>query len=304
MEPLVESTESAFDSFWTREHSAILALAAALTGDWGIAEDVTQDAFSAAHRNWEQIDTPEAWIRRVVANRAASHWRRRARETAALARLAARPSPVALTPEDDEFWRTVRALPRRQAQVVVLRYLDDRSVSEIAEVLQIAEGTVKATSALSVGNHEYASIDPSIEGIPTAIRRTKKWLEADTSTKPGGLNPFEPLAAFKQFGVVLDDRGTTRLDGQVVRRYHGTKRISSPPSSGGPVRHANEVFDAYVDNNGRLIRFEAVITAEGQSANLRIDFSDYGVKVNVTAPPADEVYRMPPKTSTTTPTPP
>jgi RNA polymerase sigma factor (sigma-70 family) len=142
---MVELEDDAFESFWHREHTAVLALAAALTGDWAAAEDLTQDAFSATHRRWAEIDVPDAWVRRVVANYAASHWRRRSRETAALVRLASRPSPIALTTEHDAFWRTVRALPRRQAQVVALRYVDDRSLTEIAKVLDIAEGTVKAT---------------------------------------------------------------------------------------------------------------------------------------------------------------
>jgi RNA polymerase sigma-70 factor (ECF subfamily) len=80
-----------------------------------------------------------------VTNRAASHWRRRAREAAALARLAARPDAVALAPEHDDFWSKVRSLPRREAQVVALYYVDDRSVADIATLLGIAEGTVKAT---------------------------------------------------------------------------------------------------------------------------------------------------------------
>lgn len=134
-----------FDAFWSAEHTAVLALAAALTGDWSAAEDLTQDAFAAAHRHWSEIENPAAWVRRVVTNRAASHWRRRGRETAALARLAARPLPVVLAPEPDEFWAHVRALPRRQAQVIALRYLDDLSVAQIAAVLEVAEGTVKAT---------------------------------------------------------------------------------------------------------------------------------------------------------------
>jgi RNA polymerase sigma factor (sigma-70 family) len=122
-----------------------VALAAALTGDWAIAEDLTQDAFVALHSKWGEVENPGAWVRRVVAHRAASYWRRRAREAAAFARFAARPSGVVLAAEHDEFWATVRALPRRQAQVIALRYLDDRSIAEIAEVLAIAEGTVKAT---------------------------------------------------------------------------------------------------------------------------------------------------------------
>ena len=49
----------------------------------------------------------------------------------------------ALDADDAEFWAAVRSLPRRQAQVIALRYLDDRSVAEIAEILGTATGTVK-----------------------------------------------------------------------------------------------------------------------------------------------------------------
>ncbi|HEX4492747.1 MAG TPA: sigma-70 family RNA polymerase sigma factor [Acidimicrobiia bacterium] len=152
-EPVVEaeagvrerSADGEFDAFWSADHSAVLALAAALTGDWNTAEDLTQDAFAALHGRWDEVENPAAWVRRVVTNRAASHWRRRVREAAALARLAARPAAVALAPEHDEFWATVRALPRREAQVVALYYVDDRSIAQIATLLGIAEGTVKAT---------------------------------------------------------------------------------------------------------------------------------------------------------------
>ena len=54
-------------------------------------------------------------------------------------------SPVLpeLSVDDTEFWRAVRSLPRRQAQVIALHYLEDRSVLEVAKILEIAEGTVK-----------------------------------------------------------------------------------------------------------------------------------------------------------------
>jgi RNA polymerase sigma-70 factor, ECF subfamily len=63
-----------------------------------------------------------------------------------VARLLAGRSPaVAELPEQDaEVWRAVRALPRRQAQVVALRYVVDAPVAEIAQTLGMAEGTVKA----------------------------------------------------------------------------------------------------------------------------------------------------------------
>lgn len=46
-------------------------------------------------------------------------------------------------PPDDSFWAALRSLPDRQAQAVALHYLEDLPVSEIARVLDIAEGTVK-----------------------------------------------------------------------------------------------------------------------------------------------------------------
>jgi RNA polymerase sigma-70 factor (ECF subfamily) len=48
-----------------------------------------------------------------------------------------------LEPPEDGFWRAVRSLPRRQSQAVALHYLEDRPVSEIADILGMAPGTVK-----------------------------------------------------------------------------------------------------------------------------------------------------------------
>ena len=136
-----------FVSFWRREWRPVVTLAAALTGDWASAEDLAQDAFVSAHRSWDRIENPAAWVRRVVSNAAVSRWRRRGRESRALARLAAEREPVTLAPDDMSFWDAVRALPPRQAQVVALFYLDDLAISDIALILEIAQGTVKATLA-------------------------------------------------------------------------------------------------------------------------------------------------------------
>jgi RNA polymerase sigma factor (sigma-70 family) len=87
-----------------------------------------------------------AWVRQVAANLAMSSLRRRFAEVRALARLAGRREVrVDDMPADTaDFWRAVRALPKRQAQAVALHYLEDLSVQRIAEVLDCAEGTVKA----------------------------------------------------------------------------------------------------------------------------------------------------------------
>ena len=137
-----------FDAFFRREYRSLVGLALVLTGDRGAAEDLAQDALLAAHRRWDQLaeyDDPGAWVRRAVANRSASMWRRRTRELRAMTRLGHRALEVvpALDPSADEFWDTVRTLPPRQAQCIALLYLEDRSTAETAEILGIAPATVR-----------------------------------------------------------------------------------------------------------------------------------------------------------------
>jgi RNA polymerase sigma-70 factor (ECF subfamily) len=138
----------AFEDFYVREYPAVVGLAYALSGSrWG-SEDLAQEAFLAAHRDWGRIGSyqhPAAWVRRVVANLAVSAFRRRVAETKALARIAlGRGEAVPdLAAADPEFWAAVRALPRRQAQVVALFYLEDRAIADVAEILDMTLGTVK-----------------------------------------------------------------------------------------------------------------------------------------------------------------
>ncbi len=137
-----------FSAFYGSEYHAVVAFAYALTGRAAVAEELAQDAFLVTHRNWERIsayDVPGAFVRRVVANMAVSFARRLAAEARALARLAAR-SPkwsAPLEPPDADFWRSVRSLPRRQAQVLALRYLEDLPDDEIALILGCSSSTIR-----------------------------------------------------------------------------------------------------------------------------------------------------------------
>jgi RNA polymerase sigma-70 factor (sigma-E family) len=143
----VEAAPEPFDDFYSREYRPLVAILLSLTGDIGRAEDLTQDAFAEAHRRWSRIarfDKPGAWVRRVALNRSRSAWRKRQREAWAQPLVAAgAPSDGALSDESEHVWLAVRALPRRQAQCVALRYLDDRTTAEIADVLGCAEATVR-----------------------------------------------------------------------------------------------------------------------------------------------------------------
>jgi RNA polymerase sigma-70 factor, ECF subfamily len=141
-------SDSAFEQLYRRDYGRLVALAYGLSGSRAAAEELAQEAFLAAHRRWDEIGVyadPGAWLRRVVVNRSVSVVRRRVAEGLALARLGARRElPDALPEHDEAVWRAVRALPRRQAQVVALHYVDDRAVADIAAILGCAEGTVKA----------------------------------------------------------------------------------------------------------------------------------------------------------------
>jgi RNA polymerase sigma-70 factor (ECF subfamily) len=137
-----------FEEFYLREYPRVLGLAFALSGSRWAAEDLTQEAFLAAHSEWHRIgkyEQPPAWVRRVVANKAVSTIRRRVSETKALARWGSmyRVELPDLGASDPTFWTAVRSLPRRQAQVITLYYLEDLSVGDVAKILDLSPGSVK-----------------------------------------------------------------------------------------------------------------------------------------------------------------
>lgn len=146
--PQTARSVEAFEDFYAKEYPAVVGLAFALSGSSWVAEDLAQEAFLAAYRDWSRIgayERPDVWVRRVVANHSVSGFRRRVVEAKALPRLALGQASILpeLSAEDAEFWKAVRSLPRRQAQVVGLYYLEDRPIAEVAEVLSMAPGTVK-----------------------------------------------------------------------------------------------------------------------------------------------------------------
>lgn len=141
--PVVQS----FDAFYRAEYRSVVALAAVLSGSRWAAEDLAQEAFSAAYRQWDRVgafEYPHLWVRRVVANKSVSLIRRSVAETKARTRFGDGRLPLAEMPDESEdIWDEVRRLPRRQTQVIALVYLDGLSVDEAGEVLGCSGGTVK-----------------------------------------------------------------------------------------------------------------------------------------------------------------
>lgn len=136
-----------FEAFYLREVRSVVGLAYVLSGSGHAAEDLAQDAFLKAYRHWDRIssyDDPGGWVRRVVSNESVSRFRRLAAETRALLRLRGDSHVIpAADPEAIHLWEEVRRLPARQAQVIALRYYDQRSNAEVAEILGCSETTVK-----------------------------------------------------------------------------------------------------------------------------------------------------------------
>ncbi len=139
-----------FEEFAQSRLPALLAFATVLTGQRATAEDITQDVLIRAHRKWHQIsglDRPELYVRKMVLNEFLS-WRRRSWRTVP----AANPVPVQDVTVDhaasyDDYaamLAQIAKLPGRQRAVLALRYYEDRSDAEIAELLGCAPATVRA----------------------------------------------------------------------------------------------------------------------------------------------------------------
>jgi len=156
--------EESFREFVEGSWNRLLRTAYLLTGDHGAAEDLVQTALMRTYRHWGRIETydsPEAYVRRVMANANVSAWRRR---KAIVHVMAEPPEPAAGNGAGyaagsgagdhqdayavrDELWRAVQAMSPRMRTAFVLRYFEDLSEAEVASVMGCAVGTVKSQIA-------------------------------------------------------------------------------------------------------------------------------------------------------------
>lgn len=138
---------TSFDDYYRSDYRSLTGLAFVLTGSAAAAEDLCQDAFTEAHRRWHQVgqyDDPGAWVRRVLVNKSRSRFRRLTSEAKALARVRSRHVDYVEPAERSlEVWAAVRRLPKRQAQSIALLYWEDRSIAQIAEILECGTETIK-----------------------------------------------------------------------------------------------------------------------------------------------------------------
>jgi RNA polymerase sigma-70 factor (sigma-E family) len=146
-----------FADFVRQRSAPMLRTAWLLTGgDWALAEDLAQAAFSAVWRHWSRVavmEAPEAYAHKVMLNTFLS-WRRR-RWTAEISteRFAGSPATsggFARVDTREVLRHALRQLTARQRAVIALRYYEDRSEAETAAILGCEVGTVKSQASRAI----------------------------------------------------------------------------------------------------------------------------------------------------------
>lgn len=132
------------DNLYQREYQPMVRLARLLTGSLATAEELVQDAFITLHQRADRIDNPGGYLRRTVVNNCYSHLRRADLERRKLQVVGNRPDHPELPTDLDETWRSLESLKPRQRTALVLRFYEDLSVADVAELMGVREGTVKS----------------------------------------------------------------------------------------------------------------------------------------------------------------
>lgn len=141
--------EREFEVLFDRHYRSLRGLAFVMLGDAARAEEIVSEAYLKAFSGWgrlRRMDHPQAYLRQIVVNLCRSKFRREKVELRVNA-LVHRVGEAQWEPERElrmDLWAAVRKLPERQRACVVLRYLEDMTEREIADVLECSIGTVKS----------------------------------------------------------------------------------------------------------------------------------------------------------------
>ena len=144
-------THNGFDEYVAAELNRLLGYANALIGDPHLAADVVQDVLLKARAHWSRMDSPDAYLRRMIMNEHASWRRRRANRDIVLVPGHAFQDDDRLVgdhgdayAERDAMLGRLATLPPKQRAALVLRYYEDRTDADIADVLNCRVGTVRS----------------------------------------------------------------------------------------------------------------------------------------------------------------
>jgi RNA polymerase sigma-70 factor (sigma-E family) len=169
--PATSPRDDEFAAYMAARQASLLRTAYLLTGDRATAEDLVQTAFAKLYLSWDKVrdqGSLDGYVRRIVVNEHNSLWRRAWKR---------RELTTDVMPEQAhhdrydggagrELWDLVQTLPRKARAVVVLRYYEEMSEAETAEVLGISVGTVKSQASRALATLRQRapqSLDPREE---------------------------------------------------------------------------------------------------------------------------------------------
>ena len=144
----------AFREYVVARSPALLRTAYLITGNRADAEDLLQTALAKTYLAWGRIrerESTDAYVRRVLVNTHTSFWRKR--RQAIVVPYSDVPEPARRDDREDgadlheALWRALTTLPPRMRAAVVLRYYEEMSEAEAADVLGCSVGTVKSQTA-------------------------------------------------------------------------------------------------------------------------------------------------------------
>lgn len=165
----MSTTSPSFDDRFDALASIGYRVAYRLVGDRSEAEQVVQEALARAFAHWNKVSSyDEAWVTRVTTNLSIAYWRRQ-RPTVGSAH-----EPVVHTErvaERVDLSQALKRLPKRQREVLALRYLADLTEAETAERLGCSVGTVKQHASRGLKGMRHLLGDPAVTSDGTATHR-------------------------------------------------------------------------------------------------------------------------------------
>ena len=147
--------DAEFREFVSSRGRSLLRSAYLLTGNLADAEDLVQSALAKTYQAWDRIEDRKAldgYVRRAMVNTHISWWRRRRVDEYPTDEIPDQPvADMSANSElHDTLQRAIDRLPQRMRAAVVLRFFEDMTEAEVAEVLGVSQGTVKSTVSRAV----------------------------------------------------------------------------------------------------------------------------------------------------------
>lgn len=151
----VQEASRGFDNFVTNRGGRLWRAAWYLTGDRHKAQDLVQTALAKAYGHYAGLDDDEqfeAYVRTTIYRTYLQWWRRRWNGEVPSGELPEQAVDQSLASNRLDLARALKELPKMQRAVLVLRFYEDRSVTEVAELLGISVGSVKTHSSRGCAN--------------------------------------------------------------------------------------------------------------------------------------------------------